>query len=81
MLLIDENGNIQRLDDPPERYDLPEWQEYNRLYDHMEQQGTGSIDEMRADYARYRETAKRAPWWRGWFLAIACLVGGRLFLG
>ncbi len=60
MLILDEHGIIHQLDDPPQRYDLPEWQEYNRLYDLMEQQGTGYTGEMRAAYARYLEAAKRA---------------------
>lgn len=42
MLLLDENGNIQRVDDPPGRYDLPERQEDDRLYDLMVQNGTGT---------------------------------------
>ncbi len=51
--LLQRDRNFQRGDDPPEGYDLPEWQEDNRLYDHMEQQGTGYTDEMRAADARY----------------------------
>ncbi len=58
--LLRRDGKIQRGDDPPERYDLPEWQEYNRLYDQMEQQGSGYTDEMRAASARYLEAVKRA---------------------
>ncbi len=60
MLIIDENGNVQRVDDPPERYDLPEWQEYNDLFDQMVQNGTGYTDEMREAYAHYLEAAKKA---------------------
>ncbi len=56
---LQRDGNIQRGDDPPERYDLPAWQEYNRLYDHMEQQGTGYTDEMRAASACDLEAAKK----------------------
>jgi hypothetical protein len=49
MLIIDENGNVQQVDDPPGRYDLPEWQEYKQFYDEMIANGR-SCKENRYDH-------------------------------